>query len=105
MPQTHSIDSFLDLLLDQKHKGVDIPAQNRQQMKSEMRAALDKMISLKMFEQLTSAELTELQHLDENGSKDDIIQQYITDHINPKIKEKDVFLAQILDEFRTLYLG
>ena len=106
MPTNLTLADFIDRLIDEKHAGVSIPAENREQMKQEMMTALNKMISLKMLEQLTPQELTEFQRLeDSDGATDDQLQQYIATHVGPKIKEKDVFLAQILGEFRELYLG
>ncbi len=105
MPTNLTLDTFIDRLIDEKHAGVSIPAENREQMKQEMMTALNKMISLKMLEQLTPPELTEFQRLEDSNATDDQLQQYIADHVGPKIKEKDVFLAQILGQFRDLYLG
>ncbi len=99
-----TLDTFIEKLLDEKHAGISIPPENRQQMKSEMMGALNKMISVKMLEQLTTEELTEFQRLEDTNAADDQLQQYVTDHVGPKLKEKDVFLAQILTEFRDLYL-
>ncbi|MBI2405197.1 hypothetical protein HYV22_03395 [Candidatus Gottesmanbacteria bacterium] len=105
MPTNLTLDTFIDKLLDEKHAGVSIPAENREQMKQEMMTALNKMISLKMLEQLSPIELQEFQGLEDKNATDDQLQAYITDHVGPKIKEKDVFFAQILNEFKNLYLG
>lgn len=104
MPTTLTLTDFVEHLLNEKHKGVVIPPENRAQMKNELTAALNKMISLKMLEQLTSEELVEFQHLADTGVTDDKLQQYVGDHVGPKLKQKDVFLAGILNEFRDLYL-
>lgn len=105
MPENLALGDFLGRVIDEKHIGVVIPAENRSQMKMEMMAALNKMISLKMLEQLTSEELTEFQRLADANATDDQLQQYVGDHVGPKLNEKDVFLAGILNEFRDLYLS
>ncbi len=105
MPNHLTLTDFVDHLIDEKHAGVIIPPENRQQMKQEMMTSLNRLISVKMLEQLTTQELTEFQKLEDANATDDQLQQYIATHVGPKIKEKDVFLAQILGEFRDLYLG
>lgn len=99
-----TFDTFLDRLIDMKHKDVEIPPENRQQMKVEMQTALNRLISVKMLEQLSPDELTEFQKLENQGATDDQLQQYIADHVGPKIKKRDVFFAEILGEFRDAYL-
>ena len=105
MPTTLTLDDFIEHVLNEKHSGVVIPAENRAQMKADMMTALNKMISLKMLEQLSPEELTEFQNLSDSGATDAQLQQYVGDHVGPKLKEKDVFLAEILNEFRDLYLS
>ncbi len=105
MPTTLTLTDFVEHLIDEKHAGVVIPPENRTQMKNEMMHALNKMISLKMLEQLTSEELVEFQRLADTGATDDQLQKYVGDHVGPKLTQKDVFLAEILNEFRELYLS
>ncbi len=100
-----TLDDFIDRLLEEKHKGVDIPPENRNQMKEEMRESLNKLISVKMLEQLSPVEMTEFLDLQDKGTADEALQQYIADHVGPKLKQKDIFLADILSEFHQAYLG
>ncbi len=105
MPTNLTLEDFIDRLITEKHQGVPIPSENRSQMKSEMMTELNRLISVKMLEQLSPTELIEFQKLEQSHATDNTLQQYISDHVGPKIKEKDVFFAQILGEFRDAYLG
>ncbi len=105
MPTNLTLDVFIDKLLDEKHAGVVIPLENQQQMKADMLISLNRMITLKTLEQLSPVEMAEFQKLEEAKATDDQLQKYVTDHVGPKIKEKDIFLAEILGEFRDLYLS
>lgn len=96
-----SLGDFVDEVIAQKHKEDHLTPDMHRDIKTSLLERLNKMITLNTMAVLAPDELVEFEKLVNSKASKEKIQEYVAAHV----KNMPQFLAEILAEFRDLYLG
>lgn len=104
MDQLAGIDQFVDGLISEKFQDSPVDDQTRAEIKKELTDKLNHYITLRTIDAIsttTPEAIDELHTLIKTDPDPKNVQAFIAD----RVKEPDVLVAQILADFKSLYIG
>lgn len=99
-----ALEAFVDDLIREKFANQTLDDAMRAEIKRELTDRLNQYLTLRTIEMVSATDPTALQQLSDliktNPSPEDV-QKFISNYV----KEPDILVSQILNDFRELYLG
>lgn len=99
-----AIDQFLTELIREKFGETDLTDEMKNDIKAELTDRLNQYFTLRTIEIVSLANpeaVTQLSELIKTNPSPTEVQAFISQHV----KDPDILIAQILADFRSLYLG
>lgn len=99
-----ALDAFVDQLITEKFSGQSLDEAVRADIKRELADRLNQYLTLRTIEMVSSSDptaLTQLSDLIKTNPSPEQVQTFIMNYV----KEPDLLVAQILNDFRDLYIG
>ncbi len=93
------INDYLELLMEERGLSQKLPAEMRDQMKSDLEERLNNFFIAKSLEALTEDKLDEISKMSESSPEE------ISNFFKNNISNYPQFTANLLVEFRQKYLG
>jgi hypothetical protein len=103
-PQSAQLDQFIDTLIKEKFTEAPPGPEATIEIKAQLTDRLNQYLTLRTIDAISSMDptlVTKLHDLIATNPDPTLVNAFIQEHI----KEPDTLVAQILSDFRSLYLG
>lgn len=99
-----TLDDFLSALINEKYKGATLEDYQQADIRKDLTDRLNKFVSLNVLTELAARDqslLVKFQSIVNDDTQPDVIRAFV----EKEIPDGATFLAKVLTDFRSLYLG